>query len=338
MLILQKRNKQKKEKQSFVSRIFIMILLIIIVIVGGELYISKYCLTTTHYTITSDRIEHPFRVVQLTDLHASVFGKGNEKLIAAVKKEEPDLVLITGDLINSKSGEDTTIATDLISKLSGIAPVYFSYGNQEKSLEDDYHTDITSLYSQAGAVVLERDYQEIMVKGQKIRIGGIYGYCLPDIYAQENHWEDESAYLKEFQNTDLYTILMCHMPLSWIEYSSLYDWNIDCVFAGHVHGGQVRIPLVGGLWAPDQGWFPGKECGIYSTDEQGWNRYKKDILDWIENSENMDTAYYKECLLQAEYKPSHTILSRGLGNTDKLPRFNNIPEIVVVDYMTIREE
>lgn len=301
--------------------------------IGFEIFISKYALTTTHYTIHSDRIDHPFRVIQLTDLHDSEFGKKNKRLISRVRRENPDIILITGDLVNNKKGEDTSIATTLISELKDIAPVYFSYGNQEVDLEENNHVNIRKLFMEAGAVVMDKDYQDITVKGQKIRLGGIYGYCIPACYASEIHEEDNSAFLKEFQNTELYTILMCHMPLCWIKFQSLYDWTVDCVLAGHTHGGQVRIPFVGGLWAPDQGWFPGEMCGVYTTEKEKWNNYMKDAERWTEN-ENLDGSYYRDYLLKTEYKPSNLVLSRGLGNTDKIPRFNNIPEIVVVDFLS----
>ena len=314
-----------------IIKIILILILLGVCFVGFELFISKYWLTTTRYTISSDRIDHPFRVVQLADLHDSEFGKDNKTLISRVKKEKPDVILITGDLVNNKKGEDTTIATTLISGLTDIAPVYFSYGNQEKDLEENNQVDVRKLFTEAGAVVMDQNYQEITVNGQDIRLGGVYGYCLPNRYSYENGWGNEAEYLKAFQDTDTYTVLMCHLPVSWLIYRSLYDWNIDCVFAGHSHGGQVRIPFVGGLWAPDQGWFPGEMCGVYTTDEEKWNDYKNDAVRWAQ-TDDFNGNYYKDYFLNTTYKPRNLVLSRGLGNTDKVPRFNNIPEIVVVDF------
>lgn len=113
--------------------------------------------------------------------------------------------------------------------------------------------------------------------------------------------QHETRFMEAFQNTELPKILMCHMPYSWIVQGSLDSWDVDVVLCGHVHGGQVRIPWVGGLWAPDQGWFPGRECGLY------WSKDGSRVM----------------------------VLSRGLGNTDRYPRFNNIPEISVLELIPV---
>ena len=261
-----------------------------------DLYASKFFLQCSYYTIKNDRIEHTFRIVQLSDLHNSSFGKENKRLVNKVLKQKPNLILITGDIIN-ETEENLDIALGLISALSfSDIPVYVSYGNHEFNYEKKYDKDIASLYERAGAKVLDFAYEDIEVNGQMIRIGGIYGYCLAEKYHGEAR-KEEVEFLKKFQDTPLYSILMCHMPVTWIINNSLNEWDCDLVLCGHAHGGQIRIPFIGGFYAPDQGYFCGKEAGLYYSDEQ------KKIM----------------------------VLSRGLGNTEKVPRINNIPEIVVID-------
>lgn len=280
-----------------VKKVILPIILILIIFTGFEYYISNHCLTETSYSITSEKPGNSIRIVQLTDLHNSEFGSDNKRLVKKVAGQEPGLIVITGDLLNSNE-ENTDIAVRLIKKLSEIAPVYVSYGNHEKEYETAYGVDMAALFEQAGAKVLEYSYEDIEVNGQKLRIGGIYGYCIPEKFLETNEADpQECAFLAEFQNTDLYTILLCHMPYCWIANDGISEWDIDCVFAGHVHGGQIRIPFVGGLWAPDQGWFPGEEAGLYYSDDG------KKVM----------------------------VLSRELGSTEKIPRFNNVPEIVVAD-------
>ena len=279
------------------KKIVVIILLLLIILTGFSIYTSKNWLECSYYEITSDRLSHDFRVVQLTDLHNSVFGENNEELVSLVRQQDADMILITGDLLNYDE-ETTEIAEELIRSLAPIAPVYVSYGNHEDVYEQRYGTDITAVYEEAGAHVLEYAWEDISINGQDVRLGGIYGYCLPERYAIENNRKQESDFLKEYQDTDLYTILMCHMPVCWIINGSLEAWDVDCIFSGHSHGGQIQIPLIGGLYAPDQGWFCGKEYGLYDSSDGN----------------------------------KHMILSRGLGSTEKIPRVNNIPEVVVVDF------
>ena len=269
---------------------------IVVLMLGISLSTSSHALTTTHYTLSSTTISS-LRIVQLTDLHNSEFGEENSRLIDAVRAQSPDLILLTGDLLNSDE-QRTDIATNLIAQLCDIAPVYFSNGNHEIEYEERYGVDIDELYREAGAVVLEKEYQDITVKNQKIRLGGIYGYCLPGKYLETGEANpEETEFLEAFQDTDLPKILMCHMPVCGMINGSLDDWDVDYVFAGHLHGGEVILPFVGGLYGPDLGWFPGKLEGLYSSENGG----------------------------------KTLVLSRGLGTNESIPRFNNIPEVMVVD-------
>lgn len=282
----------KRKKTTFIIAILSLLTIISVI----SLCTSTHALTITTYQLSSN-IPTSLRILQLTDLHNSEFGANNSRLISTVRNQSPDLILLTGDLLNSDE-QRTDIATDLITRLCDIAPVYCSNGNHEIEYQENYGVDVDELYREAGAVVLEKEYQDIIINDQKIRIGGIYGYCLPGKFLETGEADqEETAFLEDFQNTDLPTILLCHMPVCWMINGSLDEWNVDYVFSGHVHGGEVVLPFIGGLYGPDLGWFPGRMEGIFTS----------------ENEEKT------------------LILSRGLGTSERIPRFNNIPEIMVVD-------
>ena len=281
-----------------IIRIGITVLFLVIAALSLSYVLSRYGLTVTRFALSQQKLSEPLRIVQLTDLHNSEFGKGNERLIRKVREQQPDLIFLTGDMLNQYE-ERTDVPVDLIRELSQIAPVYASYGNHEQQHEKNYGTDLRAVFTEAGATVLEYDWVDVEVKGQKLRIGGIYGYCMAGYYLKTDETDEmETAYLDDFCDTDRTKLLLCHMPVAWIKYGSLDYWDTDYVFAGHAHGGQVRIPFVGGLYAPDQGWVPGRCEGLF---------FSKD--------------------------GEHTlVLSRGLGTSrSKLPRLNNIPEILVLD-------
>lgn len=284
-------------KKTVFLRIIPIITIVFMILLSFGFYSSKHFLRESIYSIPNSKVGNRIRIVQLTDLHNSEFGENNSKLVSRVAVQQPDLILITGDLLNQDMKE-TQIATGLIEGLQDIAPVYVSYGNHEVGYERKYGTDLRALYTEAGATVLEYDWLDLEVKGQKIRLGGLYGYCLPGKYLETGEARaNECAFLEQFQNTEDLSILMCHMPVCWLINGSLDEWNVDVVFAGHSHGGQILIPGIGGLWAPDQGWFPGRVQGLF---------YSQDGEKTL-------------------------VLSRGLGNREKIPRFNNIPEILVTE-------
>lgn len=283
-----------KRKWKIISILMILLILLFL----GSLYVSKHLLTVTSYVISTNKLNKPLRIVQITDLHNSQFGTHNELLIEKAAEQEPDLIVLTGDLLNSNERELSPVL-ELIRELSNLAPTYASYGNHEKQYEKNYDFNLAVAFEKAGAKMLEFSYEDIEVNGQKLRLGGLYGYCLPEKYLRGNEADAaECDFLTEFQNTESYSVLLTHMPYSWVANDAISEWDIDCVFTGHDHGGLVRIPFVGGLYAPDQGFFPGRDCGLY---------YSKDGEKVM-------------------------VLSRGLGKSGRVPRFNNVPEMVVVDY------
>ena len=298
-----------------------MIILILVAFCAISLVRSKYGLESSEYEITSAKPAETdaasttpadtddIRIVELVDLHNAVLGEDNSRLVEMVKSQKPDLILMVGDMVQQDEA-DLSVVTGLIRTLSEIAPVYFSLGNHEISYMENFpENDLISAVEGAGAIVLDREYKDITVKGTEIRIGGIFGYCLPATEALRKDFRDqpnrleEMDWLLEYQDTDRLKLLMCHMPVCWIQNGSLEYYDTDVVFAGHAHGGQVRLPFVGGLHAPDQGWFIGDAEGLYTDDGA-----------------------------ESVVKPGESVLvlSRGLGSEMKIPRFCNPPQVVTL--------
>lgn len=284
----------RKTKRRLLMALLMIIIVLLIIVTVFELYLSNNTLMYTEYIVNTSKISSQIRIVHLSDLHNREFENDNAELIEAVKKQNPDLICVTGDLLN-KDEKNVDIATNLISNLAKDYPVYVSLGNHELEYKYTSSEELIRTLEKYGAIVLEFGYQDINIKGERIRIGGLYGYDLPE--TNDACREDETEFLSEFQKSEDYKLLLTHMPFGWYQAGSLDYWDVDLVLTGHTHGGQVRIPFIGGLYAPDIGWFPGKEEGLYY-------------------SENRDRVM---------------VLSRGLGSTEKIPRFNNVPEIVVVD-------
>lgn len=267
--------------------------MIIILAVLYCLYVNND-LTVTCYKIET-KLDNPLRIVQLTDLHEKEFGEDNIRLIETVKEQNPDLIVMTGDMQN-KNDEDTDVVCSLIRELSNIADVYYGYGNHEKTWEQTFNKNFAEIVTDAGATVLENEYMDITVRGNELRIAGYMGYyrAVNMTADTEKEQQAELAFMDEFENTDRYKILLNHIPTSWSDWGYLDLYPVDLVFGGHYHGGQMVLPLVGPLYAPYIGFFPDNVKGLY----QGEN--------------------------------GNCILSSGLGTDYFIPRINNLPEIVTV--------
>ena len=260
-----------------------------------QYYRSKYKLQCSKYMIRTQKVQEKIRIVHLTDLHSNRFGKDNEKLVNMIREQSPDLVCCTGDMLNASGSSEVFLK--LVRKLSEEFPVCISMGNHEIAFEEKHGQDLNDSIHKAGGIVLDFDYKDISIKGAKIRIGGCYGYGFPgncDIMPED---EGERKFLERFQKTEDCKILLSHAPYGWYRMDSLDYWDVDLVLAGHTHGGQIRLPFIGGLYAPDIGLLPGRENGLYYSQDE------KKVL----------------------------VLSRGLGSSEWVPRLNNVPEVVVVE-------
>lgn len=255
--------------------------------------LQNNAITVTSNTYTNSKLPQAFQgytILQVSDLHNKNFGG---RLVEEINGINPDIIVITGDLIDRRNTK-IDIAVKFIEDINSIAPIYYVSGNHEQ-LSNDFGR-LKKELEELNVNIIDNGYA-VLSKG-KDQVG-ILGIADPAILQREGNylWADNSQYVKDSLeellkeiDTD-FNILLSHRPEEFKIYSTM---NIDLVFCGHAHGGQVRIPFVGGLIAPHQGFFPKYTSGMYNDGR------------------------------------TSMVVSRGLGNSLFPLRVFNPPELVVV--------
>lgn len=209
-------------------------------------YIFNFILQVNTYIIKSDKVDKKVRIVFLSDLHNSKYGKFQKKLIRKIQSQKPDVILLGGDFVEDYKGNEN--AFELIEKLSKEYPCYYVAGNHE--YRSGNINAIKQKIRQCGAVVLEGEGKTIDFDGQKINICGV-----DDYYIEKNKLIDELDTAISQVDDNYYTVLISHRP----EIIELYsEYNFDLVLSGHAHGGQWRVPVIleHGLVTPDIKFLP----------------------------------------------------------------------------------
>ncbi len=253
-------------------------------------------LTVAKYEIEGS-VENEILIVQLTDLHEAEFGTHNEELCKLVKKSNPDIIVLTGDMQN-RDDPNIQVVETLVRNLVAIAPVYYGYGNHEDAWEKKYGEELRERIVAAGAVVLEKNFIDTVINGNNIRLGGYMGYYhFPGMLTKNQEViEQDNRFFEDFENTSDYKILLNHIPTQWVDWKYLDEYDVDLVLCGHYHGGQWVLPIVGPIYAPYVEWFPKNVKGVFKGDK------------------------------------TTCVLSTGLDNEYKyVPRVNNPAEVVVIE-------
>lgn len=245
-------------------------------------------------TVSGNRIPAAFsgfRIAQVSDLHNAEFGDGNAELLKLLSESKPDIIVITGDLIDA-SHTDVGIALGFAQESVRIAPTYYATGNHEAACSQ--YSDLKIGLEAAGVIVLEDEAISLERNGENVTLLGLDD---PDFTVKGDMFGEVPAMVgTKLRNLDNgeggYTILLSHRPELFETY---VNCGIDLVIAGHAHGGQFRLPFIGGVIAPNQGLFPKYDAGLYT-----------------DGGTNM-------------------VVSRGIGNSIIPLRFNNRPEIVLVE-------
>ena len=285
------KNKRTKKRLRWCAAAAILCALAIWTLWGNT------ALELNSYTVGSPRLPKSFdgyRIAHVSDLHNAQMGDENETLLTMLRQVQPDMIAITGDLVDSRHLDmDTGLA--FIRDVAQIAPCYYVTGNHEARLTEQYKT-LKAEMEAAGITVLEDAATRITLDGESITLIGMQDPSFHGVYKTENIEKLADTQLTQLHtDKDAYSLLLFHRPSYFEVYA---QHGIDLVLAGHMHGGQFRLPLVGGLYTPSHGFFPDYDAGLYT-----------------EGSTTM-------------------LVSRGIGNSAFPFRFNNRPEVVLIELHT----
>ncbi len=274
-----------KKRLTQKNKIIFFILALFILYIAYGFY---YGLQITEYTISNENIPTAFdgfKIVNISDLHCTYFGDKQEDLIEAIKACEPDIIALTGDIIDEKN-IDYDCVKALLSGICNIAPIYYVSGNHELA-HYDANIELNNLYQSYGVTVLDNQETYLEKDGQKLQlyglscVGSYFGMSLTDMINDTLPKTD----------SEHYSILLNHRSDIFDELSS---YGYDLIISGHTHGGIIRLPFIGGLLSNDRTFFPKYDGGIFK-----------------ENDSTM-------------------VSSRGLGESNSIPRFYNRRELVVI--------
>ncbi len=273
-----------------VKYILLLFLSIVVILLGAYNIWNNNRIELTNIEISNMNIPEEYKgttIVQVSDFHNSIFGKDQSKILDKLKAVKPDLILITGDLIDRRNTK-IDVAVSFVEEAIKIAPIYFVTGNHE-ILSGKYHILRTKLIDE-GVIVLDNESVILKLGQSTLKLSGIID---PGKIEGSGKVKKVNASLASIEGESAdFSILLAHRP-DLIKVYAKYDY--DLIFSGHAHGGQFRFPFIGGLLAPDQGFFPKYDSGLI--------RLGKTIM----------------------------IVSRGLGNSVFPFRLFNGPELIFVE-------
>lgn len=261
---------------------------------------------TVHYYLESEKIKSDVTIAMLADLHNHCYGENNEILLREIERHSPDFVCLAGDMLIGHSQLPYDIGQNMVKELAKQYPVFYGLGNhesrmrQDRKIYGDRYEDYMNPIKELKAHVLVNEAAEIEVENNRFKI---YGYDLPQKYFEKfNNYEFQESEVEDALGScdtsdNCYTILLAHNPVYFKQYAA---WGADLTLSGHLHGGIIRLPLIGGVITPQAKLFPRYCAGKYSLGKK------------------------------------QMIVSRGLG-THTIPiRFNNKPELSVIHLKPVR--
>ncbi len=246
--------------------------IILCVIILDSIYESSK-LEVTQYRIKSEKIPQTFsgkRLMILADLHNNSYGKGNVRLLNAIHERKPDYILIAGDMIVGAKNNKNNITLSFLSKLAKQYPIFYGYGNHEQKVMpggDNYDgsfDEFKKSLEKLGVHFLDNKQIRITHKDDTIIITGLM--IEKEYFKKIKRPKMKTENLQKLvgiADNQCYNILIAHNPVYFSNYS---DWGADLTVSGHIHGGIIRLPGLGGLISPQYKFFPKYDAGIFEND------------------------------------------------------------------------
>ncbi|MBQ7500853.1 MAG: metallophosphoesterase [Clostridia bacterium] len=290
---------KKKMKKPIKILLWTVLMLAVLAGLAQFTYWGNTTVATGRYTVSSEKIPEEFdgyKIAQVSDLHDACFGEDNSVLIDILEKEKPDMIALTGDIFDFRR-LNIERSLSFVRRAVRIAPCYYVSGNHEEQLHNGFPKFLQQLRDE-GVTTLMDEYTTVEKGGAQIVVMGVIDpLSAPKLNDLGVSGVIDHA-LTEIENAapEGYTVLLSHRPEVFRVY---VDHKIDLALCGHAHGGQIRLPIIGGLYGPGQGLFPKYDAGRFTKDG------------------------------------TTMILSRGIGNSGFPVRFNNRPEIVIVELNTV---
>lgn len=279
---------QKRKKWMFI----ILLLLICIVWILW----ANTALETNYYTISNEKLPtsfHGYRIALITDLHNCEIGENNIRLLKTLQETDPDMIAIVGDIVDCYH-TDISISLNFANQAATIAPTFYVAGNHESFIKEYDQLEVS--LSNGGVSILHNEVLKLEQNGEYIQLIGLDDPSFEVDYFTGDTTTRIDTVLEQIDiSNDTFSLLLSHRP----ELFDIYvKHHVDLALSGHAHGGQFRLPFIGGLYAPNQGILPTYDSGLYSKN-------KTDM-----------------------------IVSRGIGNSRFPIRFNNRPEVIIIELQT----
>lgn len=256
----------KTKKAVYIISAITLLLLLFLYWQNDTLQVTRYSLK---FSDLPDEFDG-FRIVQISDMHGKTFGKQNSRLVRRIKALEPDALFVTGDMMSSTK-DDSQAFLDFLDLFGNTCPVYMCMGNHEqiaRMIDEPVYDLFIQRLEERGVILLDNRKTTITRGKSKINVYGLtlelYHYSRRDIEYYDENLSLTKEYVKDVlgKKDNGFSIMLAHNPTYFTEYAS---WGADLILSGHIHGGIVRVPFMGGLLSPERIFFPEYDAGLFES-------------------------------------------------------------------------